>query len=108
MKADWTPPRGVIKLTYSVSKKEIERLSQINERAKSSGEPFMQAIIRIKCNKQSDANYKKWDAGDITIVNFIHKDKHVYMRLFNVARIFSLEFEIGYKLFAYTIGELPK
>ena len=108
MKADWTPPRGVIKLTYSVSKKEIERLSQINERAKSSREPFMQAIIRIKCNKQSDANYKKWDVGDITIVNFIHKDKHVYMRLLNISRIYNFEFGIGYKLFAYTIGELPK
>lgn len=108
MKADWTPPRGVIKLTYSVSKKEIERLSQINERAKSSREPFMQAIIKIKCNKQSDSNYKKFDVGDITIVNFIHKDKHVYMRLLNISRIFSLELGIGYKLFAYTIGELPK
>ena len=83
-------------------------MSQINERAKSSRDPFMQAIIRIKCNKQSDANYKKWDAGDITIVNFIHKDKHVYMRLLNISRIYNFEFGIGYKLFVYTIGELPK
>ena len=26
MKADWTPPRGVIKLTYSVSKKRNRKI----------------------------------------------------------------------------------
>lgn len=110
MKADWTPPRGVIKLTYSVNKKEIERLSQINEYAKSSRESFIQAIVRIKCGKQSDSNYKKWDhdTESTYILNFNHKGTHVYMKLRSVIRVFSQDFGICYKILAFTIKELPK
>lgn len=108
MNALYTPPKGVIQLSYTVSKKEIDRLAQINERAKSSREPFLQAIVRINCNKQSDNNYKKWDVGDYTIVNFMHKGIHVYMHLYHIQRIFAVDFGIGYKLIAYTLEELPK
>lgn len=110
MKANWTPPKMVIQLTYRVSEKEIERLVQINERAKSSREAFFQAIVRIKCGKQTDLNYKKWDHDPEStyILNFYHNKIHVYMKLKHVIRVFNPNFGIGYKILAYTIKELPK
>lgn len=109
MKANWTPPKTVIQLTYRVSKKEIERLAQIDECAKSR-ETFFQAIVRIKCGKQTDLNYKKWDHNPESayILNFYHDKIHVYMKLKHVIRVFNSDFGLGYKIFAYTIKELPK
>lgn len=110
MKANWTPPKAVIQLTYRVSKKEIERLAQIDECVKSRREKCFQATVRIKCGKQADSNYKKWDHDpeSMYILNFYHDKIHVYMKLGHVMRIFHSDFGIGYKLFAYTIKELPK
>lgn len=58
MKANYTPPKGVTQLTYNVSLKEITRLKALDERSKVIDEYPFQAIVRVKCSKQSDSNYK--------------------------------------------------
>lgn len=110
MKANYTPPKGVTQLTYNVGLKEIKRLMALDQRAKVIDEYPFQAIVRIKCGKQSDLNYKKWD-HDIKstyILNFNHKGIHVYMELGSMVRAFNQDFGICYKILAFTIKELPK
>ena len=110
MKVNYTPPKGVTQLTYNVSLKEITRLKAIDERSKVIDEYPFQAIVRVKCGKQSDLNYKKWnhDTESTYILNFNHKGIHVYMQLRSMVRVYSQDFGICYKILAFTIKELPK
>lgn len=110
MKANYTPPKGVTQLTYNVSLKEITRLKALDERSKVIDEYPFQAIVRVKCSKQSDSNYKKWDhdTKPTYILNFNHKGIHVYMQLRSMVRVYSQDFGICYKILAFTIKELPK
>lgn len=110
MRPNWTPPKGVIQLTYNVCFEDIKRLEYLTNAAKERKEEFLQTIVRIKCGKQSDHNYKKWDHDpeSLYILNFNHNGIHVYMRLRHVVRVFNPDFGIGYKILAYTIKELPK
>ena len=61
MKANYVPPKGVIQLTYNVSLEEIKRLMVLDQRSKVISEIPFQAIVKVKCGKQSDSNYKKWN-----------------------------------------------
>ena len=104
MKANYIPPKGVTQLTYNVSLKEITRLKALSEI------PF-QAIVKVKCGKQSDSNYKKWDCDTKQtkyILNFYHKGIHVYMQLRSMVRTYGLNYGLYYKILAFTIKELPK
>lgn len=101
MKANYTPPKGVTQLTYNVSLKGITRLKALDERSK--------AIVRVKCGKQSDSNYKKWFmSSNKHIANFNYKGIHVYMEIKHIVKIFNQDFGICYKILAFTIKELPK
>ena len=111
MKANYVPPKGVIQLTYNVNLQEITRLKAFDERSKVINEHLLnKTIVYIKCCKQSDHNYKKWDndTNRIYILNFNHKGIHVYARLLYICRTFSKEFGIRYKISALAIEELPK
>lgn len=108
MKPKWIPPKGVTQLTYNVCFEDIKRLEYLTNAAKTRKEEFLQTIVRVKCGKQSDTNYKKWDIGNSVIVNFNHKGTHVYMQLSHIQRVFAANFGIGYKLLVFTIKELPK
>ena len=111
MKANYVPPKGVIQLTYNVSLKEITRLKKIAEGSKTEEEKFgIAAIVSVKCGKQSDNKYEKWDiASDpICILNFYHKGIHVYMKCVYITRSFSKDFGIRYRIAISTIKELPK
>ena len=111
MKANYVPPKGVIQLTYNVSLKEIKRLGIFDETSKAINEyKFNKTIVNIKCGKQSDHNYKKWDSDTnrIYILNFNHKKIHVYMQLRSMVRVFNRDLGICYKILAFTIKELPK
>lgn len=110
MKPKWIPPKGITQLTYNIRFEDIKRLEYLTNIAKESEEEFFQTIVRIKCGKQSDSNYKKWDHDPEStyILNFIHNGTHVYMRLKYVTRVFNPNFGIGYKILAYTIKTLPK
>ena len=80
MKANYTPPKGVTQLTYNVSLEEITRLMALDQRSKVISEIPFQAIVKVKCGKQSDSNYKKWDHDTKPnyILNFNHK-KFMYI-----------------------------
>lgn len=109
MKANYTPPKGVVQLTYNVSLKEITRLKALDERSKVIDEYPFQAIVRVKCSKQSDSNYKKWFmSSNKHIANFNYKGIHVYMEIKSIVGIFNQDFGICYKILASTIKELPK
>lgn len=110
MKANYVPPKGVIQLTYNVSLKEIKRLMVLDQRSKVISEIPFQAIIKVKCGKQSDSNYKKWnhDTEPNYILNFNHKGIHVYMKLRSMIRVFNRDIGICYMILAFTIKELPK
>ena len=111
MKANYIPPKGVTQLTYNVGLKEITRLKALDERSKVISEYPFQAVVKVKCGKQSDSNYKKWDYDTkptTYILNFNHKGIHVYMQLKSMARIYSLNSGLYYKILAFTIKELPK
>lgn len=110
MKANYVPPKGVIQLTYNVSLEEIKRLMALDQRSKVISEIPFQAIVKVKCGKQSDSNYKKWnhDTKPNYILNFNNKGIHVYMQLRNMVRVFNRNFGIYYKILAFTIKELPK
>ena len=109
MKANYTPPKGVTQLTYNVSLKEITRLIALNERSKVIDEYPFQAIVRVKCSKQSDSNYKKWFmSSNQNIANFNYKGIHVYMEVKSITSIFNQDFGICYKILVDTIKELPK
>ena len=111
MKANYTPPKGVTQLTYNVGLKEITRLKALDERSKVISEYPFQAVVKVKCGKQSDSNYKKWDYDTkptTYILNFNHKGTHVYMQLKSMARIYSLNSGLYYKILAFIIKELPK
>ena len=111
MKANYTPPKGVTQLTYNVSLSLIKRLALFNQRSKSpTGYCPLKISIEVKCGKQSDFNYKKWDC-DLTstyILNFNYKGIHVYMKLKDMIKMYNRELGIYYKILAYTIDELPK
>lgn len=106
MKANYTPPKGVTQLTYNVSLEEITRLAALDQRSKTISEIPLQTIVRIKCGKQSDSNFKK--LGTDNILNFNYKGTHVYMQLRSIARTFNRDSGIFYKILAFTIKELPK
>ena len=53
MKANYVPPKGVIQLTYNVSLEEIKRLMALDQRSKVISEIPFQAIVKVKCGKQS-------------------------------------------------------
>ena len=110
MKANYVPPKGVIQLTYNVSLEEIKRLMALDQRSKVISEVPFQAIVKVKCGKQSDSNYKKWnhDTKLKYILNFNYKGIHVYMQLISMARVFNRDLGICYKILAFTIKELPK
>ena len=110
MKANYVPPKGVIQLTYNVSLEEIKRLIALDQRSKVISEIPFQAIVKVKCGKQSDSNYKKWDHDTKPnyILNFNHKGIHVYMQLRSMVRVFNRDLGICYKILAFTIKELPK
>ena len=111
MKANYIPPKGVTQLTYNVSLKEITRLKALDERSKTISEIPFQAIVKVKCGKQSDSNYKKWDCNTKPtkyILNFYHKGIHVYMQLRSMVRTYGLNYGLYYKILAFTIKELPK
>ena len=109
MKANYTPPKGIVQLTYNVSSKEITRLKALDERSKVISKYPFQAVVRVKCGKQSDHNYKK---GIVAlyhcIANFTHNGIHVYMKVRHMTRIFSQDSGICYKILVDTIKELPK
>ena len=110
MKANYVPPKGVIQLTYNVSLEEIKRLMALDQRSKVISEIPFQAIVKVKCGKQSDSNYKKWnhDTKPNYILNFNNKGIHVYMQLRSMVRVFNKDLAICYKILAFTIKELPK
>ena len=110
MKANYVPPKGVIQLTYNISLEKIKRLMALDERSKVISEIPFQAIVKVKCGKQSDSNYKKWDHSTKPnyILNFNHKGIHVYMQLRSMVRVFNRDLGICYKILAFTIKELPK
>lgn len=110
MKANYVPPKGVIQLTYNVSLEEIKRLMALDQRSKVISEIPFQAIVKVKCGKQSDSNYKKWDhsTNPNYILNFNYKRVHVYMQLRSMVRVFNRDLGICYKILAFTIKELPK
>lgn len=110
MKANYVPPKGVIQLTYNVILEEIKRLMALDQRSKVISEIPFQAIVKVKCGKQSDSNYKKWnhDTKPKYILNFNHKGIHVYMQLRSMVRVFNRDLGICYKILAFTIKELPK
>ena len=110
MKANYVPPKGVIQLTYNVSLEEIKRLMALDQRSKVISEIPFQAIVKVKCGKQSDSNYKKWnhDTKPNYILNFNNKKIHVYMQLSSMVRVFNRDLGICYKILAFTIKELPK
>ena len=111
MKANYVPPKGVIQLTYNVSLKEITRLKKIAKGSKTEEEKFgIAAIVSVKCGKQSDNNYEKWDIASepVCILNFYNKGIHVYMKCVYITRSFSKDFGIRYKIATSTIKELPK
>lgn len=109
MKANYTPPKGIIQLTYNVSSKEITRLKALDERSKAISEYPFQAVVRVKCGKQSDRNYKKCIIALYPcIANFTHNGIHVYMKVKSMIRIFSQDSGICYKILVDTIKELPK
>lgn len=110
MKANYVPPKGVIQLTYNVSLEEIKRLMTLDQRSKVISEIPFQAIVKVKCGKQSDSNYKKWnhDTKPNYILNFNNKKIHVYMQLRSMVRVFNRDLGICYKILAFTIKELPK
>lgn len=110
MKANYVPPKGVTQLTYNVSLEEIKRLIALDQRSKVISEIPFQAIVKVKCGKQSDSNYKKWnhDIKPNYILNFNHKKIHVYMQLRSMVRVFNRDLGICYKILAFTIKELPK
>ena len=110
MKANYVPPKGVIQLTYNVSLEEIKRLMALDQRSKVISKIPFQAIVKVKCGKQSDSNYKKWnhDTKPNYILNFNNKKIHVYMQLRSMVRVFNRDLGICYKILAFTIKELPK
>lgn len=110
MKANYVPPKGVTQLTYNISLEEIKRLMALDQRSKVISEIPFQAIVKVKCGKQSDSNYKKWnhDTKPNYILNFNHKKIHVYMQLRSMLRVFNKDLGIYYKILAFTIKELPK
>lgn len=111
MKANYVPPKDVTQLTYNVSLQEITRLKAFDQRSKVINEHiFNKTIVNIKCGKQSDHNYKKWDSDTnrIYILNFNHKGIHVYVRLLHITRVSSKEFGLRYKILVSAIKELPK
>ena len=110
MKANYVPPKGVIQLTYNVNLEEIKRLMALDQRSKVISEIPFQAIVKVKCGKQSDSNYKKWnhDTKPNYILNFNNKKIHVYMQLRSMVRVFSRDLGICYKILSFTIKELPK
>ena len=110
MKANYVPPKGVIQLTYNVSLEEIKRLMALDQRSKVISEIPCQAIVKVKCGKQSDSNYKKWnhDTKPNYILNFNNKKIHVYMQLRSMVRVFNRDLGICYKILAFTIKELLK
>lgn len=110
MKANYVPPKGVIQLTYNVSLKEIKRLMALDQRSKVISEIPFQVIVKVRCGKQSDSNYKKWNHGTKPnyILNFNHKGIHVYMQLRSMVRVFNRVLGICYMISAFTIKELPK
>ena len=110
MKANYVPPKGVIQLTYNVSLEEIKRLMALDQRSKVISEIPFQAIVKVKCGKQSDSNYKKWnhDTKPNYILNFNNKKIHVYMQLRSMVRVLNRDLGICYKILAFTIKELPK
>ncbi len=110
MKANYVPPKGVIQLTYNVSLEEIKRLMALDQRSKVISKIPFQAIVKVKCGKQSDSNYKKWnhDTKPNYILNFNNKGIHVYMQLRSMVRVFNRDLGICYKILAFTIKELPK
>ena len=110
MKANYVPPKGVTQLTYNVSLEEIKRLMSLDQRSKVISEIPFQAIVKVKCGKQSDSNYKKWnhDTKPNYILNFNYKKNHVYMQLRSMVRVFNRDLGICYKILAFTIKELPK
>ena len=110
MKANYVPPKGVIQLTYNVSLEEIKRLMALDQRSKVISEIPFQAIVKVKCGKQSDSNYKKWnhDTKPNYILNFNQKKIHGYMQLRSMVRVFNRDLGICYKILAFTIKELPK
>ena len=110
MKANYTPPKGMTQLTYNVGLQEITRLTALDQRSKTISELPFQAVVKVKCGKQSDSNYKKWDhdTKPTYILNFYHKGTHVYMQLRSMVRVYNQDFGICYKILAFTIKELPK
>lgn len=109
MKANYTPPKGIVQLTYNVSSKEITRLKALDERSKTISEYPFQAVVRVKCGKQSDYNYKKCIRSLYPcIANFTHNGIHVYMKVRCMTRVFSQNLGICYKILVDTIKELPK
>lgn len=110
MKANYVPPKGVIQLTYNISLEEIKRLMALDQRSKVISEIPFQAIVKVKCGKQSDSNYKKWnhDTKPNYILNFNNKGVHVYMQLRSMVRVLNRDLGICYKILAFTIKELPK
>lgn len=111
MKTNYIPPKGVTQLTYNVSRRMISRLALFNQTSKSiDGYIPLKVSIEVKCGKQSDFNYKKWDS-DLTstyILNFNYKGIHVYMKLKDMVKMYNKEVGIYYKILAHTIKELPK
>lgn len=109
MKANYIPPKGVTQLTYNVGLQEITRLTALDQRSKTISEIPFHTVVRVKCGKQSDSNYKKWSTNlGQYILNFNHKGTHVYMQAVSMIRVFSQDLGICYKILAFTIEELPK
>lgn len=103
MNPNWTPPRDVIQLTYYVDAIEFKKLSILQTKE----EGYM-IISRVRCGKQADRNAAKWDPTKCTIVNFVHKDMHIYVKLIKLWRTYKEDFGIGYRILTSVISELPK
>lgn len=114
MKANYTPPKGVVQLTYNISLKEIKRLELFHQRSKFKEVDGwwcpLKVSIEVRCGKQSDSNYKKWiyNLTSTHILNFNYKKIHVYMRLEDMTKMYNRKLGIYYKIFASTIDKLPK
>lgn len=103
MNPNWAPPRDVIQLTYYVDAIEFKKLLA----QQTKGEGWM-TISRVHCGKQADRNAAKWDPTKCTIVNFVHKDMHIYVKLIKIWRTYKEGFGIGYGILTSVISELPK
>lgn len=99
-------PKGVIQLSYTVSKSLSKELQNFSKK-----EPCNIRVVRIGLSHQSDNNFCKYVGRyplNIVIGNFAHRGVHVYLQVLEIQRTINIVDGMHYKLTVAPIKELPK